>query len=105
MRQNRTLRASSVRASRWVFLCCAFICSLSRGDYDGPLSTLNPRNTHLGLLVVAIGLTWYGPTDPPAFVNAAWADETVSSRCPQILECRGRVRVIRESPPIEKNWQ
>src|SRR5215208_1912634 len=47
MRQNRTLRASSVRASRWVWLGWAISCSLSRGDYDGPLSTLNPRNTHL----------------------------------------------------------
>src|SRR5215204_4817577 len=51
MRQNRTLRASSVRASRWVWLGWAISCSLSRGDYDGPLSTLNPRNTHLGGLL------------------------------------------------------
>src|SRR5215208_2289050 len=49
MRQNRTVRASSVRASRWVWLGWAICCSFVRGDYDGPLSTLNPRNTHLVL--------------------------------------------------------
>src|SRR5215210_782013 len=47
MRQNRTVRASSVWASRWVWLGWAICCSFARGDYDGPLSTLNPRNTHL----------------------------------------------------------
>jgi hypothetical protein len=25
----------------------AICCSFARGDYDGPLSTLNPRNAHL----------------------------------------------------------
>jgi hypothetical protein len=42
------VRASSVRARRWVWLGWAIRCSFARGDYDGPLSTPNPRNTHLG---------------------------------------------------------
>jgi hypothetical protein len=47
MRQKRTVRASSVWARRWVWLGWAICCSFVRGDYDGPFSTPNPRNTHL----------------------------------------------------------
>jgi hypothetical protein len=34
MRQKRTVRASSARASRGVRLARAIFCSLARGDYD-----------------------------------------------------------------------
>lgn len=37
----------------------------------------------LALLVPAIAITWYGPTDPPAFVKAAWADQTV---CGELID-------------------
>src|SRR5215210_2366834 len=58
MRQNRTVRASSVWARRGVWLGWAICCSLVRGDYDGPLSTLNPRNTHLGFARNTGEITW-----------------------------------------------
>jgi hypothetical protein len=53
------VRASSVRARRWVWLVWAICCSFARGDYGGPLSTLNPRNTHLGEM-----LGWVRQTPP-----------------------------------------
>jgi hypothetical protein len=34
----------------------------------------------LVFLVAAIGLTWYAPTDPPAFITATWADQTACGK-------------------------
>jgi hypothetical protein len=34
--QHSTVRASSVRASRWVWSVRAICCSFARGDHDGP---------------------------------------------------------------------
>src|SRR5215203_3287062 len=53
----------------------------------------------LGLLVVAIGLTWYGPTDPPAFVNAAWADETV---CGKLIDSNETELLIKIDEDVTK---
>jgi hypothetical protein len=43
----------------------------------------NARNltfATLLFLALAIGITWYGPTDPPAFVNAEWGDQKVCGK-------------------------
>jgi hypothetical protein len=53
----------------------------------------------LALLALAIAATWYGPTDPPAFVNASWGEQAV---CGELIDSNETELLIKRDEDVTR---